>query len=43
MRDLAHWLYVYLRTEYEWQTSEEQVAENIRCNEYEFTEEGRIA
>ena len=43
MRDLADWLYRYLRTEYEWQTAREQVEENIRCNEYEFTEEGERA
>lgn len=36
-------LYRALRDEYEWLTSDEQVAESIRCNEREFTEEGELA
>jgi len=31
-----------LRKEYEWLTSEEQIDESIRINEYEFTEDGKI-
>jgi hypothetical protein len=43
MRDLARWLYRSLRDEYEWLTSDEQVDESIRANEYEFDEDGKIA
>lgn len=32
-----------LRQEYEYLTSEEAIIETIRANEYEFTEEGRLA
>jgi hypothetical protein len=39
-RDLMRWIYRWLEKEYEWQNSNEQVAEMIRANEYEFTEEG---
>lgn len=38
--DLANWLYRTLETEYEYQNSDEVVADNIRANEYEFTAEG---
>lgn len=31
-----------LRREYEYLTSEEAIKETIECNEYEFTEDGRI-
>jgi hypothetical protein len=31
-----------LRREYEYLTSEEAIKETIECNEYEFTEEGKI-
>jgi hypothetical protein len=41
--DLTHWLYRTLEAEYEYQTSDEQVAETIRANEYEFTAEGERA
>jgi hypothetical protein len=41
MRDLASWLYDTLRKEDEYQTEDEQVDENIRANEYTFTETGR--
>lgn len=43
MNDFAHWIYKQLEREYQYQTSEECIAENIRCNEYEFTEDGEIA
>ena len=39
-RDLAHGFYKALETEYDYQNSDECVAENIIANEYEFTEEG---
>jgi hypothetical protein len=35
------WIYNNLRKEYEWAQADEQVDENIRVNEYEFTESGR--
>lgn len=41
--DLAHWLYKTLQNEYEWLTSDEEVAESIRNNEYEFDEDGDCA
>lgn len=40
IRDYEHWIYTQLRTEDEWQSADEQVDENIRANEYEFTAEG---
>jgi|694.fasta_scaffold16366_24 hypothetical protein len=40
-RDLAHWLYKSLEREYDYLMGDENVAENIVCNEYEFTEEGK--
>lgn len=43
MDDLADWLYKTLQNEYEWLTSDEEVAESIRANEYEFDEDGRRA
>lgn len=43
MRDFNHWIFTRLRTEYEWLTSDEQIEETIRINEYEFTEDGEIA
>ena len=39
-KDLARELYHALREEYEYLMSDEAVDETIRCNEYEFTEEG---
>lgn len=39
-RDLAHAFYKELEAEYEYQNSDDQVAESIRINDYEFTEEG---
>lgn len=43
MRDFADWIYAQLEKEYEYQTSDEQVAESIIANEYEFTEDGALA
>lgn len=43
LRDFADWIYRQLASEYEYQTSEEAVAENIRANEYEFTADGKRA
>lgn len=40
MRDFADWIYRQLESEYEYQNSDEQVIESIRCNEYEFDEQG---
>lgn len=43
LQDFAHWIYRTLKKEYEYQTSEAVVRENIIANEYEFTEDGEIA
>lgn len=43
MRDFASWIYDAIRKEHEWRTADEQIAEDIRANEYEFTEDGRRA
>lgn len=43
LRDLAAWLHGLLEADYEYQTSEEAVAESMAANEYEFEESGRIA
>ncbi len=43
LRDFADWIYSQLEKEYEYQMSNECVDENIRANEYEFTEEGMRA
>jgi len=42
MRDLADWFYGQLQREYEYQTSEEVIAENCEANGYLFDESGRI-
>jgi hypothetical protein len=42
-RDLMRWVYRALEREYEYQTSDEQIAESIEANEYEFTEDGSRA
>jgi len=42
-RDLARAFYKALESECEYVNSDEVVAENIEVNEYEFTEDGRIA
>ena len=43
MRDAMRWIYRQLEKEHDYQSADEQVDESIRINEYEFTEEGRIA
>lgn len=40
-RDFGKWIYTQLRTEDEYQNTDEQVADTIRANEYEFTASGR--
>jgi len=40
LRDFMDWIYQQLEGAYEFAISEENVAENIRINEYEFTEDG---
>jgi hypothetical protein len=42
-RDLAHAFYKALEAEYEYQNADEQVAESIEANGYEFTEDGERA
>ena len=42
-RDLMRWIYRQLEDEYNWLVSDEQVDETIIANEYEFTEDGKIA
>ena len=42
LRSFADWIYRQLEKEYEYRMSDENVDENIRINEYEFDEEGRI-
>lgn len=42
-RDFARWIYKMLEAEYDYQNSNESVDENIRGNDYEFTEDGRRA
>jgi hypothetical protein len=41
-RDFANWIYKRLENEYEYQNSDDVVAETIEAIEYEFTEEGKI-
>jgi len=41
LRRFMDWIYRLLESEYEYLISEESVDENIRCNEYEFEEDGR--
>jgi len=43
LRDFNHWIFQCLEKEYEWLTSDEQVEASIVANEYEFTEDGKIA
>lgn len=43
LRDFTTWAYRLLESEYEYQNSDECIVENIRCNEYEFTEDGERA
>lgn len=40
LRDFADWIYSQLEKAYDWENSDEQIAETILCNEYEFTEDG---
>jgi len=40
MRDFADWIYHQLEREQEYQSSDEQVDENIKINEYTFDEDG---
>lgn len=40
MRSYADWIYKRLEEAYEWHISDENVAENIIANEYEFDEDG---
>lgn len=40
MRDFADWIYRQLEKEQEYQSSDEQVDENIKINEYTFDEDG---
>lgn len=40
LTDFANWIQAGLETEFEYQTSDEQVSETIIANEYEFTEDG---
>lgn len=43
LQDAASWLHSNLTQEAEYQSSDECVEENIRANEYEFTEDGERA
>ncbi len=40
-RALADWLYRQLEAAHDWETGDENVAETIKANEYEFTAEGK--
>ena len=40
-RDFADWIYSSLEKEYDYLTSDEAVAESLRANEIEFTEDGQ--
>lgn len=42
MRDLMRWIYSYLEKEYEYQTSDETLRENIIANDYDFDESGNL-
>jgi hypothetical protein len=42
LRDFMRWIYRQLESEYEFQTSEEQIKETILINEYEFNEDGTL-
>jgi magnesium-transporting ATPase (P-type) len=43
MRDFARWIYRQLESAYDYEMSDENVEEQIRCNEYEFTAAGERA
>ena len=42
LRLFADWIYSQLEADYEHTMSDENVDESMRCNEYEFTEDGKI-
>lgn len=42
LREFADWIYKRLEEDYEWQTSEECVAESCEANGYEFDEKGNM-
>jgi hypothetical protein len=42
-RDFMDWIYKQLEKEWDYQNSDEQVEESIRCNAYEFLETGERA
>lgn len=41
IRAFADWIYRQLETEFDWHNADDQVAESIGANEYEFTEAGK--
>lgn len=43
MRDFADWIYEKLEEDYEYQTSEECIAELCELNNFEFTKDGELA
>lgn len=43
LRDFMRWIYRALEREYDWANADEQVADNICANGYEFTEDGKLA
>lgn len=43
LKDFNCWIYKSLESEYEYLNADAQVDESIRCNEYEFTEDGTRA
>lgn len=42
-RDAMRWIYSRLESAYDWEMADEQVAETIRSNDYEFTADGELA
>lgn len=42
-RELNHFLFTTLQSEYEYLTSDEAVKESIECNDYSFTKDGKPA
>ena len=43
LRDFANWIYKQLERDYDYQNSDDAVAETIEANDYEFTEDGERA
>lgn len=41
IRDFADWIYKRLETEWDYMNEDDQIDNNIRANEYTFTEDGR--